>query len=94
MPKITFIGRVSDGLMLCETYNDMHKDTFELKTLAKKVIRQLQSAPEVCVLETKLKHVLYYKIYEGVCFLTCAETNYPRNLAFGFLDEIINGFQE
>lgn len=94
MPKLTFIGRISDGLMLCETYNDMQRDTYELKTLAKKVMRQLKRAPEMCALETKLKHTFYYKIVDGVCFLTCCEANYPKKLSMAFLDEIINGFQE
>ena len=94
MPKLTFIGRVSDGLMLCETYEDLQRENFELKTLAKKIMKKLNRAPEACVLETELKHNFYYKISDGVCFLTCAESKYPKKLALAFLDEVISGFLE
>lgn len=94
MPKLTFIGRVSDGMMLCETYEDMQRESFDLKALAKKVMKKLNRAPDACILETHLNHTFYYKIVDGVCFLTCAELKYPRKLALAFLDEIIAGFQE
>lgn len=94
MPKLTFIGRVSDGMMLCETYEDLHKINFDLRNLAKKVMKKLQKAPEVSALETQLNHTFYYKISDGICYLTCVESSYHRKLALAFLDEIMNGFQE
>lgn len=94
MPKLTFIGRVSDGMMLCETYEDLQQENHELKTLAKNTMRKLARAPDACVLETDLHHTFYYKIIDGVCYLTCAEAKYPKKLAMAFLEELIAGFQE
>lgn len=92
MPKLTFIGRECDGLMLCETYED--KETVELKVLAKQVLKKLQRERDIGALDTKLGHTFYYKIVDGVVFLTCAESGYSKKLAFAFLDEVIGGFQE
>lgn len=92
MPKLTFIGRECDGLMLCETYED--RDTLDLKQLAKQVLKKLQRERDIGALETKLGHTFYYKTVDGVVFLTCAESSYSKKLAFAFLDEIIAGFQE
>ncbi|OMJ83287.1 hypothetical protein SteCoe_15811 [Stentor coeruleus] len=94
MPKLTFIGRVSDGMVLCETYEDLQKENFELKTLAKNTLKKLARAPDACVLETQLNHTFYYKIVDGICYLTCSEAKYPKKLAMAFLEEIITGFQE
>ena len=94
MPKLTFIGRVSDGMLLCETYEDLYKESFELKNLAKNVLKKLSRAPDTCILDTQLNHTFYYKIVDGVAFLTCTESKFPKKLALYFLDEIIAAFQE
>lgn len=94
MPKLTFIGRVSDGLILCETYEDLYKESIELKTLAKNVLKKLIRAPDTCIIDTQLGHTFYYKIVDGVCFLTCTESKFQKKLALAFLDEIIGAFQE
>jgi vesicle transport protein SEC22 len=94
MPKLTFIGRVSDGTILCETYEDLQRENYDLKNLAKSILKKLARAPDSCVLETELNHTFYYKILDGVCYLTCTEAKYPKKLAMAFLEEIITGFQE
>ena len=41
-----------------------------------------------------MDHTIYYKIHDGVCFVTCTEASYQKKMAFSFIDEIITGFQE
>lgn len=94
MPKLTFIGRVSDGLILCETYEDLQRENFELKNLAKNILKKLARAADCGALDTELNHTFYYKILDGICYLTCVESKYPKKLAMAFIEEIIAGFQE
>ena len=56
MPKLTFIGRVSDGLILCETYEDLQRENFELKNLAKNILKKLARAADCGALDTELNH--------------------------------------
>ena len=44
MPKLVFIGRVSDGMMLCETYDQLGRESFDLKNTTKQVLRNISKA--------------------------------------------------
>ena len=92
MPKLIFIARASDGMMLCELYEDLQRENFELRVYAKKIIKKIGRGPELCILETSFNSNFYYKISDGIIFLTCINSNYSQKHAFQFLDDIIAGF--
>lgn len=94
MPKLTFIGRVSDGMMLCATYEEKSEEVNTLTMLAKQIMRKLNKQAAAGVLDTQSRHAFFYKVEDGIAFLTCAEANFPKAQAFGFLDAIIAEFQE
>jgi len=94
MPKLTFIGRVSDGMMLCATYEDKSEEVNTLTILAKQIMRKLNKQAATGILDTQSKHAFFYKVDEGVAFLTCADSNFPKAQAFAFLEAIIAEFQE
>lgn len=94
MPKLTFIGRVSDGMILCETYEDLQRENYELKNLAKNILKKVSKAADSSIVDTGLAHTFYYKVVDGICYLTCTESKYPRKLAMAFLDELISEFQQ
>lgn len=94
MPKLTFIGRVSDGMILCETYEDLQRENYELKNLAKNILKKVSKAADSSIVDTGLSHTFYYKTLDGICYLTCTESKYPRKLAMAFLDELISEFQQ
>jgi vesicle transport protein SEC22 len=94
MPKLTFIGRVSDGMMLCTTYEEKSEEVNTLTSLAKQIMRKLNKQPPIGILDSQSNHTFFYKIEEGIGFLTCAESSFPKAQAFAFLDAIIAEFQE
>lgn len=94
MPKLTFIGRVSDGMILCETYEDLQRENYELKNLAKNILKKVSRSSDSSIVDTGLNHTYYYKTVDGICYLTCTESKYPRKLAMAFLEEIISEFQQ
>ena len=94
MSKHTYIGRASDGLILCEAHEGLQLENYDLISLAKSTLKTLSRSPEACVLETDLNHTIYYKTFDGICYLVCTEVKYPKKLALAFLDELISGFQD
>mmetsp|Transcript_13754 Transcript_13754/g.35104 ORF Transcript_13754/g.35104 Transcript_13754/m.35104 type:complete len:230 (+) Transcript_13754:157-846(+) len=103
MPKITLIGRLSDGLPLAASMAD-DKDAYagELGTYerqAKKIIRSLSQDPDAQHQQhnTTSEHVtldagdyfsFHYVIDRGVIFLTLTEKAYPKRLAHDYLEEL------
>jgi len=45
-------------------------------------------------IETTKRKTFHYLIRDGVCFLTLAESSYPKRLAFLYLDETADAFVE
>lgn len=106
MPKITMIGRASDGLPLAASMAD-EKDAYsrELKTYemqAKKVFRSFADAQrygrpsppssKFVTLESGDYFCFHYVIDSDVCFLTLTEKRYPKKLAYDYIDELRKEF--
>lgn len=68
----------------------------EYKTHAKKVLKLIISKPDSpakCILQVG-DYYFYYSIDKNVLYLTLAERNYPRRLAFEYLNELSISFSE
>ncbi|KAI9982958.1 hypothetical protein PInf_006809 [Phytophthora infestans] len=97
MPIITFVARVSDGMLLVasmESIGDANGNLDTYKQQAKQIMKRLdQRAPTKCSIESGA-YTFHYLIQEGVCYLTLADRGFPKRLAFLYLVEVHAGFVE
>lgn len=94
MAHVTFISRSVDGLILVETWDDANKVSTNLKTQAKSLLKKLHNMPPRCSVDGAGEYVFHYQIVDGVCYMALFDKNYPKNLAFAFLEDIHKTFQE
>eukprot|EP00921_Rhytidocystis_pertsovi_P003064 GHVQ01005100.1.p1 GENE.GHVQ01005100.1~~GHVQ01005100.1.p1 ORF type:complete len:227 (+),score=26.01 GHVQ01005100.1:324-1004(+) len=95
MCDLTFIGRATDGLILCETWDDLttNPSFISYKQQAKDIIKCLDPALPRCSVDSQ-GYTFHYMVDLGVCYMTLCERSYPKKLAFTFLDEIQRLFVE
>mmetsp|Transcript_5155 Transcript_5155/g.14540 ORF Transcript_5155/g.14540 Transcript_5155/m.14540 type:complete len:226 (+) Transcript_5155:102-779(+) len=94
MAHVTFIARSLDGLILVETWDDANKISPQLKNQAKQVLRKLHNSPPRCSIEGAGEYVFHYMMENGICYMAVFDRGYPKNLAFAFLRDVHNLFQE
>ncbi|TDH72630.1 hypothetical protein CCR75_002072 [Bremia lactucae] len=105
MPIITFVARVSDGMLLVasmESIGDANGNLDTYKQQAKQIMKRFdQRSPTKCSIESgaytfQVLNVMScsYLIQEGVCYLTLADRGFPKRLAFLYLEEVHAGFVE
>lgn len=84
---VTTIARLYDHLILVSSM-DYGSGYDKHKQLTKETITTLnQSSPQRCVLECG-DYVFYYQISDGIVYITLCERNYPKKLAFEYLQEL------
>jgi len=101
MPLLTFVARVTDGLLLVtsELYNPMtHSESQEAldvyKAQARQIFKKLNPrSVSKCSIDSGA-YTFHYVIEHDVCYLTLCDKGYPKRLAFLYLDEIHNEFVE
>ncbi|KAI9209910.1 Longin-like domain-containing protein [Polychytrium aggregatum] len=95
MVKSTIIARVADGLPLAASMDDEEpEDLTEFKNQAKALFKNLHTQSETrCSVETG-PFVFNYLIEFGVCYLCICDRNYPKKLAFAYLNDLQKEFQE
>eukprot|EP00501_MAST-03F_sp_TOSAG23-6_P001289 GSMAST32.ASY1.ANO1.1337.1 assembled CDS len=94
MPALTFIARVTDGLLLVASteHAGQGNDLEALKKQAKVVLKQLSTmSPQRMSIETG-SYYFHYSIADGICTLTMTERHYPKQLAFSYLHELHQKF--
>jgi len=91
----TTIARVVDGLPLTASTDDDQQATTELsecKGQIKLLLRKLNNNSEtLCSIESG-KFWIHYLIENEICYLCICEKNYPRRLAFSYLEELAREF--
>merc|ERR1719469_1156482 len=90
---IMYVARVMDGLVLVETIDQPQQINSQMKMQGKQLMKKLHSMPPKCSVEAG-NSVFHYICESGVCFMGLFDKNYPKNAAFGFLDDIMKLFQE
>lgn len=72
---------------------DVSEETLDVyKSQARQIIKQLgPSSPAKCDIESG-PFVFHYVISHGVCYLAMTRKGYPKQLAFGYLDEVSDEF--
>jgi vesicle transport protein SEC22 len=99
MVKLTMIARVLDGLPLAEGLDtdaslDLEYYKQQAKTLFKKLGQNSSSshasgaggAPPSRMSYESGEYFMHYVIESGVCYLTLCERNYPKKLAYSYLE--------
>lgn len=102
----TQISRLSDGLPLAQSVDDSSTEAAlsEYKQQAKLLLRRITpTSTPTCTIDSGPSYSLHYLISPppnaagninstSVVFLTIAQRNYPRKLAFAYLDELAKEF--
>ncbi|CAE8618803.1 unnamed protein product, partial [Polarella glacialis] len=94
MAHVTFIARSMDGLILVETWDDTNKVSKQVKDQAKQLLRKLHNMPPRCSVEGAGEFVFHYSMDNGVCYMALFDRSYPKKLAFAFLEDIHQLFQQ
>lgn len=92
--SMTLLSRVSDGLPLAASMEDEkdHRELDQLKTQAKKIVKQLNSAsPSKSTIDAGTA-LFHYINHGGVCYLCLTDKSYPKRLAFNYLEELQKEF--
>ncbi|KAJ3202146.1 Vesicle-trafficking protein S22b, partial [Clydaea vesicula] len=94
----TQIVRVADGLPLAASMDDEEhsngKELAEPKNLLRQLYKKLNnSVDQRCSIDTG-NFIFHYYIEYGVCFLAICDKQYPKKLAFQFLEELQKEFNE
>ncbi|KAF4697718.1 Vesicle-trafficking protein S22a [Perkinsus olseni] len=95
MCDLTFIARVSDGLIFTETWDGGKEGQAmaKYKQQAKQLLRHMNSFPPQCSIDTGA-YVFHYITDGGIVYMTLCDQRYPKKLAFSFLEEIRQAFVE
>ncbi|CDW75785.1 synaptobrevin family protein [Stylonychia lemnae] len=94
MLKNTFISRASDGLILCETYDSVTDTQVErLKQKSKELMKKIGNVNQLSTANID-DHCFHTMVQDGIVYLVIAEKNYPQKLAFLYLSEINDAFQD
>ena len=97
MVKGIIISRKSDGLIFCEVMeNDDNDKQFSfIRSRAQEFLKNMTGKENICTVNIDSQNYLFhYKIDENVVYLVIADKKYPPKLAFCFIKEINDGFNE
>ena len=86
-----YIARVTDGLTLVASmeHGSSSSDRMEMfKNQAKQLIKKLNTRSAAKMSIESNPYVFHYMIENGICYLMLSDKNYPKRLAFLFLEEI------
>jgi vesicle transport protein SEC22 len=90
-----YIARVTDGLTLVASmeHSSSSSESMELfKNQAKQLIKKLNTRSAAKMSIESSPYIFHYMIENGICYLMLADKNYPKRLAFLFLEEINREF--
>lgn len=96
MVRVTMIARLGDGLPLCEGLDaEKSTDLDVCKRQAKTLIRKLGNTtrPEPKLSYESGPFVVHYLIHGSVVYVVVCDRNYPKKLAFKYLEEIQQEFE-
>ena len=93
-----YIARVTDGLILVASMetpgSDAGTDKMELfRNQAKQLLKKLNRGSTSRMSIESNPYIFHYIIENGICYLALTDKNYPKRLAFLFLEEISKDFE-
>lgn len=95
----TFVARAADGFPLVEAQGEAGLSPAAgvaqtARAQAQQLLTRLHSMTPYCSVDCAGGFVCHLRILDGVCYLGLFCSNYPRNAAFAFLEDVIAQFQE
>jgi len=97
MVLFIMIGRVIDGLPLCasvQTDEESSRGILDYQNQAKSLLKKMTDrSPARCSIETG-PYVFHYIIENSVCFMTLCEKNFSKRMAYSFLEDVANEFDQ
>ena len=97
MPILTFVSRLSDGMLLVASMESASEVSHNLNTYkqqSKQLLKKLTSrSPTKCSIEAE-GYCYHYVIASDIVYLTLSEKSYPKRLAYLYLSEIHLGFEK
>ncbi|KAM6918431.1 vesicle-trafficking protein SEC22b-A [Xenentodon cancila] len=97
MILLTVICRVADGLPLAASVEEDEqsgRDLQHYQSQAKQLCRKLNAqSPDRCTLEAGDVN-FHYLIAMGVCYLSLCEASFPKKMAFAYLKDLSNEFND
>ena len=102
MISLTFVARVSDGMLLVASMDTMRNSATDnrsqettmdvYKTQAREILKQIgPESPAKCSIESG-PYIFHSMISGGVCYLALTRKGYPKQLIYRYLDEIAEAF--
>ena len=95
-----YIARVTDGLILVASMETpgsetgMQGEKMELyKNQAKQLLKKLNRGSTARMSIESNPYIFHYVIESGICYMALTDKNYPKRLAFLFLEEIAKDFE-
>ncbi|XP_061588563.1 vesicle-trafficking protein SEC22b-A [Cololabis saira] len=97
MILLTMICRVADGLPLAASIQEDEqsgRDLQHYQSQAKQLCRKLSAqSPDRCTLEAGDMN-FHYLIARGVWYLSLCEASFPKKMAFAYLEDLSNEFND
>jgi hypothetical protein len=93
MAHLVYVARPCDGLVLAEAREGTSSVPEIVKSQVLKLLRSLHGVATQRSIEVG-GYMVHLACQDGVCFLALFNMVYPRNLAFAFLEEVAQSFQE
>jgi vesicle transport protein SEC22 len=91
MVLVTYIARLSDGLMLVSSYTPS-QEMERYVNYGRRLVQQLSyDSPALCTVDAD-PFTFHYRIAQGIVYLALTPKAYPKKLAFVFLDEVLHAF--
>ena len=97
MVKGFIISRKSDGLIFCEVMEneDNDKQFSFIRSRAHEFLKNMNGKESICTVNIDSQNYLFhYRIDENVVYLVITDKKYPPKLAFCFIKDINEGFNE
>ncbi len=97
MVKGFIISRKSDGLIFCEVMEneDNDKQFSFIRSRAHEFLKNMNGKESLCTVNIDSQNYLFhYRIDENVVYLVITDKKYPPKLAFCFIKDINEGFNE
>lgn len=97
MIRAVLIARKSDGFLFCEVCEEASTDRnlALIRNRATDFLKNMNTKQDMCTVNIDSQNfVFHYKIYENIVYLAITDIKYPSKLAFCFLEDINEGFNE
>ena len=94
-PQLVFIARCRDSMMLCASLDKRGGGPYtrQVTNILNGLQNNATNQPSKCSIQSSENMSFHYVIDSGVCFITLTQSNFPKRLIFGFLEDLRASFR-